>query len=160
MRRAFAVLALLLFLPGSVFANERRFRATLIGYQEAPAIVSEATGSVKLTISKDETSIDYVLNYSGFDSTVLQSHIHIGQLSVNGGVSAFFCGGPKPACPQDTTGAPVTGTITAADVLGPAAQGVPAGQLDLLIQALRAGVTYANVHTANHPGGEIRGQLK
>lgn len=81
-----------------------------------------------------------------------QAHIHIGQTAINGGVSAFFCGDPKPACPQDTSGAPVTGTIVAADVIEPeAAQGVAAGQLDLLIQALRAGVTYANVHTTNHP---------
>jgi len=161
MRRAFAVLAPLLFLPSLVFAhNTHKFHETLTGYQEVPAIVSDATGSVKLTISKDETSIAYVLDYSGFDSTVIQAHIHIAQRGVNGTVSVFLCGPAAPAhttCPQSGT---VTGTITAADVLNTPAQGVAAGQLDRFIEAIRAGVTYANVHTANHPGGEIRVQIK
>jgi len=34
------------------------------------------------------------------------------------------------------------------------------GGLDELIAAMRAGVTYANVHSQVSPGGEIRGQLR
>ena len=33
------------------------------------------------------------------------------------------------------------------------------GQLGELVQAIKAGVTYANVHTSQWPGGEIRAQL-
>jgi hypothetical protein len=76
---------------------------------------------------------------------------------VNGGVAAFLCGGPKPACPASGT---ATGTITAADVIGPGGQGIAAGQFAELVRMMRAGVTYVNVHTSMFGGGEIRGQVK
>ena len=43
--------------------------------------------------------------------------------------------------------------------IGPAAQGITAGQLAELVRAMKAGVTYANVHSTLYPGGEIRAQL-
>ena len=74
-------------------------------------------------------------------------------------MSVFFCGGGgKPACPTTNSGT-VSGTIAAADVVGPTAQGFNAGDIAPVIAALRAGVTYANMHTAKFPGGEIRGQI-
>ncbi len=72
------------------------------------------------------------------------AHIHFGQFGVDGGVSAFLCGGSKPACPPSGE---VTGTIAASDVVGPAAQGIAAGEIDELIAAIRHGVTYVNIHT-------------
>jgi hypothetical protein len=53
----------------------------------------------------------------------------------------------------------VSGTITSADVIGPAGQGIAPGEFDELVRALREGATYANVHTTLYPGGEIRGQI-
>ena len=53
----------------------------------------------------------------------------------------------------------MTGTRTAADVVGPAGQGIAAGEFEELVRALRAGVTYANVHSQQFGGGEIRGQF-
>jgi hypothetical protein len=53
----------------------------------------------------------------------------------------------------------VSGTITPASVIGPAAQGIQAGEFAELVRALRAGAAYANVHTTTFPGGEIRGQI-
>ena len=54
-------------------------------------------------------------------------------------------------------------SITAANVVGPVApnnsQGLAAGEFDELVRALRAGIAYANIHTATYPGGEIRGQF-
>ena len=71
----------------------------------------------------------------------------------------FFCGGGgKPACPASNSGS-VSGTITAADVVGPTAQGFVAGDITPVIAALRAGFTYANMHTTKFPVGEIRGQI-
>ena len=85
------------------------------------------------------------------------AHIHFGQRSVNGGVAASLCGGGgKPACPQSGT---VTGTVVPADVVGPAGQGIAAGEFDELVAAIRAGRTYANVHSTKFPPGEIRGQI-
>ena len=45
-------------------------------------------------------------------------------------------------------------------VLGPAAQGIQAGDLAAVLPMMRRGLTYTNVHTAAYPAGEIRGQLK
>jgi len=91
------------------------------------------------------------------------AHIHYGPTKVNGGVMVFFCGGGgKPACPASTSGT-VTDTITAADIVGPAAQGIPAapaGQFSDVLRAIRTGNGYANIHTANFPAGEIRGQVR
>ena len=39
-------------------------------------------------------------------------------------------------------------------------QGIAAGEFDELVDAIRAGVTYANVHTATFQTGEIRAQLE
>lgn len=134
-------------------------RASLNGFQENPSIVTTGTGTFDLRIDDAQQTITFELTYSGLEGgTVSAAHIHISSRADNGGVSAFFCGGStKPApCPQDGT---VTGTITPADVVGPTAQGVGPGEFEKLVRAIRAGHTYANVHTARWPGGEIRGQI-
>jgi hypothetical protein len=54
----------------------------------------------------------------------------------------------------------VSRTVTAADVVGPAGQGIAAGEFEEVLNAMRAGVTYANLHSTRNPGGEIRGQIR
>jgi hypothetical protein len=54
----------------------------------------------------------------------------------------------------------VVGTITPAQVLAQAGQGIAAGEFDEVVRALRAGAMYANVHTATFGPGEIRGQIR
>ena len=106
--------------------------------------------------------MSYELTYSGLSSTPpLFAHVHFAQPNVNGAVSFFLCGGGgKPACPASTA-TPVTGTISAADVAQVTTQGlVPAGNIGAIIDEIRAGFAYANVHTTQSPGGEIRGQLE
>lgn len=140
-------------------------KASLNGFQENPSISTTGTGTLDLRINDDEVmpTIDYVLTYTNLEGgAVAASHIHLGSRATNGGVSAFLCGGgDKPPCPPDGPGATatVTGTIDAADVVGPATQGIEPGSIQELIRAIRVGHTYANVHTARWPGGEIRGQI-
>jgi hypothetical protein len=125
-------------------------------YQEVPSVSTTAKGTFEARIKG--STIEYKLTYSGLSSTALFAHIHLGQPGANGGVAAFLCGGGgKPACPASGT---VSGTVGATDVIGPAAQGIGAGEIDELIAAMRAGFTYANVHTTNFGGGELRGQIK
>ena len=59
-----------------------------------------------------------------------------------------------------STSGTVTGTITPANVKVLASQGIEAGNFAEAVRAIRAGVTYANVHTTVRPGGEIRGQIR
>jgi hypothetical protein len=167
MRKLFFVAAiggaLLVALAGGSLAlakNDKggKARATLNGYEETPSVSTVARGRFRAEIDGD--SIDYRLTYTGIEGgTALAAHIHFGQRHTAGGVSAFLCGGgDKPACP--TPGGTVEGTIDAADVIGPAAQGILAGQLNELVRAIRAGAAYVNVHSTTFPAGEIRGQVK
>ena len=142
------------------------FRAVLNGYNEVvggpgpSSTGSVSTGASGLFVGKVRGDhMDFTLTYSGMEGgTVTQSHPHFAQRHVGGGVFGFFCGGPKPPCP--TPGGTVTGTWTAADVIGPADQGVQAAAFDEFVQALRAGAVYVNVHSSAFPEGEIRGQVR
>jgi hypothetical protein len=128
------------------------------GYLEVPSISTTGRGTIEVKIN-NSTSLDYRLTYSGLSSNAAVAHIHFAQPGVNGGIAAFLCGGGgKPACPA--TSGSVSGTIVGADVLAIGAQGIAAGEIGELIAAMRAGFTYANVHTANFGSGEIRGQIR
>jgi hypothetical protein len=136
----------------------------LTGYEENPDISTVATGSFKAKLSDDGTTLNYELSYSGLEGTVQQAHVHFGKRAINGGISFWLCGtaaipGPPgtPTCPQSGT---VSDSIVAADVVGPAGQGIEAGNLAEILAAMRAGHAYANVHSSKWPGGEIRAQLK
>ncbi len=140
--------------------GESHFHATLRGLNEVPSTASPATANLSLTISSDDSRIDFVLDYKNLSAVPGASHVHFGNKNTNGGVSFFFCGGGgKPACPAATSGT-VTGSVVAADVVGPAAQGIQPGDLASIIRAIRHGAAYANIHSANFPAGETRGQLR
>lgn len=136
------------------------FEAELSGYEETPLTLSSpGFGSFEAELDEDAPSLSFELTFGGMPTAVSVAHIHFGARATTGGVSAFLCGGGgQPACPPG--GGTVTGTITPANVLGPAGQGIATGEFDELIAAMRAGVTYANVHTSQFPGGEIRGQIE
>jgi CHRD domain len=147
--------------------GSKNFRGNpLNGYEENPDISTVATGSFTARLSDDGNSIHYTLSYSGLEGNVQQSHVHFGKRGINGGISFFLCGttgfqppAPTPApptCPQSGT---VEDDITAADVIGPAGQGIEVGNLAEILAAMRAGHAYANVHSTKWPGGEIRAQL-
>ncbi|HYY62772.1 MAG TPA: CHRD domain-containing protein [Burkholderiales bacterium] len=138
--------------------DRNSFKARLIGFQETPAISSTGRGEFTARVRGDE--IDWELTYEGLEGTpTTAAHVHFGQTSVAGGVSFFLCGGGgRPACTP--TSGNFSGTATAADIIGPTPQGIAPTEIAELIRAMRAGKTYANVHTGKHPGGEIRGQLR
>ena len=144
--------------------NQRNLRANMSGYQEVPTLSSSGTASFEARIDNGEAAVDWQLSYAGTESTVTQSHIHLGATATNGPVIVFLCSnlGNGPAGTQPCPAAPATisGTFTAADVTaGGAGVGLEANNLAELIAAIRAGATYANLHTTGRPGGEVRGQI-
>ena len=137
-----------------------RFRAELVGPEETPAIFTAGSGTFTARVLDRDTRIEFTLSYENLTAAPVVAHVHFGQRNVAGGVSFFLCGGGgKPPCPASSSGT-VTGTVVAADVVGPTAQGIAPGNLAAILQMIRAGFGYANAHTPLHPGGEIRGQIK
>jgi hypothetical protein len=146
---------------GKGHTRSSSFRATLIGYQEVPAVSTSASGEFRARLKNGV--VRWRLSYRDLEGAVQQAHVHFGQPAVNGGVSVFLCSNlaGAPAGVQHCPAAPatITGTIAADDVVGPADQGIAPGELDELLAAMRAGVTYANVHSDKFPNGEMRGQI-
>jgi hypothetical protein len=165
MRRSILLASVMLLMMGAIVLPQGRheFKAVLVGDEEVPAISTVARGEFRASINRDDTEISYELRYSELEGNVQQAHIHFGQHGVNGGITVFLCTnlGNGPAgtqlCPPPP--ARISGTITAANVIGPGGQGIAAGEFAELIRAIRAGLTYVNVHSDKFPGGEIRSQI-
>lgn len=154
--------------------RDNRAFAELKPTEEVPALSSPAArGQFNATIDEANQTISYELSYEGLQAPALQAHIHLGQRRVNGGISVFLCGNPPtvpdaptpqpPACPLSP--ATVTGVLTAAHIVGPAAQGIDptsdmVNEFEELVAMLRKELAYVNVHSSKFPGGEIRGQLR
>jgi hypothetical protein len=144
----------------------KRLRVKLSGYEETPnTLSSPGVGAFEARISRNEDSISWELSYRDIPTPVLQAHIHFGQRALSGGISIFLCtnlgnapaGTVVAACPA--AGGTVGGVITAADVIGPAGQGIAPGELAEIIAAIRAGYAYVNIHSQQFPTGELRGQF-
>ena len=161
-------------------ANAQQFQTTFSGFEEVGAlnaetgaILSGGKATLSLNLNQQAKSLTYTLTYSGLSDTTLttpklvtQAHIHFGKVHVPGGVIVFLCtnlnNGPMgtPTCPQTPPTATVTGMLTPASVVGPAAQTPsPPFDFDGLVAALLSNTAYGNIHTTKFPAGEIRGQI-
>ena len=146
------------------------FHSILTGFNEvgalnnqSGAIFTQGRGGLELKLDRTNETLTFTLRFQNLSSPVTQAHIHFGKKHMAGGVMVFFCSnlatapaGTQP-CPAD--GGTVTGTLTAANVLAIAGQNVTAGDFNAITEALLTDTAYANVHTANFPAGEIRGQV-
>jgi len=174
--------AFLVVVAGLVAADNDRNTVTtrLSGLEETTATIqTPASGEFKATISEDGTSIKYEETWRNLSSTVTQSHIHFGRPGLSGGIVLWLCYNPNPPantkaptgvptpqlCPTDTI-ATISGTLTEADLIPSVAapaggQGVDAGAQGFaeMVKAIRTGSAYVNVHSVDHPSGEIRGRL-
>ena len=157
--------ALLLVGTVAALAAENFVAAPLSGGEEVPARDTNARGSATFKVSDDGTSMEFRLIASNINN-VVAAHIHVAPAGVNGPVVAFLFGSVAPGG-GPSNGVLSEGTITAANLVGPLA-GQP---LSALLDAIRAGNTYVNVHTndgvaptdtgaGDFPGGEIRGQIR
>jgi hypothetical protein len=168
MRRLGTSIAVIALVSASAVVMGQGFKKIseiLTGYEETPSAVSTTgSGSFNARISNDESRIEWELSYSDLEGAVQQAHIHFGQKGVTGPISVFLCtnlgNGPAGTQPCPAPPATISGTIVAADVTNLANErGISAGELDELINAIRAEATYVNVHTTRWPGGEIRSQI-
>jgi hypothetical protein len=165
---AIALATAIVAFPAS-YAGAQEFSANLRGFNENPSILSDGTGTFTLSLvrsGENSGTATYTLTYSGLSSSATQGHIHLSKVHVNGGIIVWLCQtatnpspvANTPTCPAD--GGTVTGTITPSSVVPVPAQLVPAGDFEALTDGLITNSAYANVHTTNAPGGEIRGQIR
>jgi len=167
MRFKLAAPAALMAVPFMLFGantSATEFSAKLVGFEEIPAIFSKAEGTLNLDLNRSARTLTFKLTFPKLSSQAIVSHIHFGKRHVLGGVTVFFCSsngsGPAGTQPCPAGGGTVTGTITGGNVLAIATQDMPAQDFDALVTILDNNTAYANVHTTNHPGGEIRGQIR
>lgn len=113
------------------------YQAALTGAQEVPPVDTSAAGAAEVSFNRDTSRLTWKLTYTGLTSPPTGAHIH------------------GPAAPGQNAGVVVPFTNVAAQPI--------TGQATLTSQQagdLAAGRWYVNVHSANFPNGEIRGQLR
>lgn len=115
--------------------------ATLSGSAEKPnSTTSTATGTFVGNLNESTRVLSYTVTYSGtFTSALSGGHIH--RINPN---STTGTGGIE--IPFASLTSPITGSFTLAN--------------QNRVDSLKNGFYYTNLHTANYPGGEIRGDIK
>ncbi len=157
------LLRVCLLLGTAIFAlaegnGQGEFKANLNGYNEVPSILTTGTGQITMTVSSDQKTLNVTLNFSKLAGVAQSASLYLGLPGTTGGLIAPICGGTKPACPTAADGT-VTTTIATGDVAAIAAQGLAAGDLASVIQAIANGAVYVNVLSDQFVTGEIRAQL-
>lgn len=133
----FIVIALFTLMFSAVVRAEI-FTAYLSSAQEVPTNASTATGYARVVVNEATLTLTYTVVFTGLSSNQQASHIHApAAIGANSPVAINFP-------PVGGTSGTLTGSAS-----------ITATQL----AQLRAHQGYVNIHSANFPGGEIRGQL-
>jgi CHRD domain len=156
------VLAAVAFLLGALAYAEPAeandlFKATLTGGEEAPPVGpvdTDTGGKATLSLNKSETEIEFQLRVDDGER-ITQAHIHCGDVGVNGPIVVFLAGLNEAG--YDVDGKWVgNATITDSSIVNTSCGATVAA----LAESMRGGHTYANVHSFDHPGGVVRGQIR
>jgi len=137
-----------------VFEGGDRFGALLTGAEEVPAETTDASALAQFILNPDG-SLSYELRAAGPIQNATASHIHLGARTQNGPVVLFLFAPPSAQSFQ-TGDLIASGTAHDTDVI---ARPGFTPTISNLVERLRQGRAYANLHTTAHPGGEIRGQI-
>lgn len=129
------ILNLLLALVFPMIASAQTFTATLSGANEVGGGAPAGAGIAVVTFNG--TQVNYTILVSGFDTPTV-AHIHTGAAGTNGGILIDFA--------PTFVGGSANGTVNTASANVSAILANPAG-------------FYVNVHSAQFPGGAVRGQL-
>jgi CHRD domain len=121
---------------GAASAETLHYAASLVGASETPPTDSSGTGSATVDLDTSAKTLSWTLTYSGLSGPANMAHFH----------------GPAPVGKSAGVQIPLTGDLTS-PVKG------SASITDAQAADLKAGLWYVNIHTAAHPGGEIRGQV-
>jgi hypothetical protein len=165
-----ALSATILLALGTAGSAQQVRSERVLGGNENPPVISDGSGSFRARLEDDSIAFRLRYDVESDGSDALQAHLHIANPGNNGGIVVFLCSNrgntPPVATQRDCPPSPglVTGDIVAADVLAvsegdPAVEIIAAGNLDGLKRLIEQSSVYVNVHTDDHTGGEIRGQM-
>ena len=144
MRKIYLIFFLLVFgLSTTGIAAEKSFKATLSGDECVPAVTTKAKGEATFELSKDGKELSYNVIVSDIEN-VTAAHIHQGKKGENG----------PPVALIDIKGK--KGKITVNELMS----SLKGKTVKDLVEQIESGNAYINVHTGQHPDGEIRGQIK
>ena len=135
MNRSLLIVVGILFLSGTVPA-QIFLTADLSGANQVPPVATPATGTAWALLDPAAATLTYEVTYARLESAMTAAHFHSGAPGVSGVV---------------LTGITFTGNTAA---------GIWSNIPDTVIGSLLKGSVYINIHSANNPDGEIRGQLK
>jgi CHRD domain len=128
----------LLAWAGLAVAAPISFKVPLSGADQVPPVKTTGTGTAHLTWNSSTRILTWRVTYSDMSSPVTMAHFHHGARGHNGPVVIWLTKKAKP----------VTGPIVGEVTLSPKEA-----------EEFEAGDWYINVHTKDHPAGEIRGQV-
>ncbi len=153
-----ATLALLFVTVSAAMADDS-CKARLSSDQEvvtppAPPVVEDTTGKFEIQFNKNRTAGEYTLRVQRGER-ITQAHLHCGPIGVNGPVIVFLAGPHAPG--WDVDGKWISNaTVTDSNVVNTAC----GATLAAILEAAKAGMVYANVHSVEHGAGVVRGQLE
>lgn len=137
LKPALAVAAAALMLSAyPVMAEVLNFTAALTGGAEVPPNDSPGTGNVEATFDTESKVFTWTVTYDGLTGEATAAHFH----------------GPAAADAVADPVVPIEGAVTS-PIVGEATLD------DAQAADLQAGMWYLNLHTAQYPDGELRGQL-
>jgi hypothetical protein len=114
--------------------NEVELKADLDGDQEVPPVVTGASGSGEFVLNKDANTLNFEIAYENLEGVETAAHIHgFSGPGVDSGVLFTL-----------PVGSPKIGVWSFDEAQE---------------QSILDGMTYVNIHSDLHPGGEIRGQI-
>ena len=124
---------------GLALASPVSFDVPLSGDQQVPAVQTAGSGSAKLTYDPDTRVVTWSISFSNLSSPATMAHFHGPAVAgKNAGVKDWICEkGMEPKSPINGQA-----TLSADDA-----------------KMFAAGDMYINVHSKDHPNGEIRGQV-
>jgi hypothetical protein len=163
---ALASAAVVLTVATAASAQQVRRAEALRGANENPPVLTDGSGAFRARLFPDRIEFRLRYDVAATASDVTQAHLHVANPGNNGGIVVFLCANDPIVTPPGATARPcppspdeVTGEIVAGDVLADADGVLTAGDLAGLSRLIRQGAVYANVHSTDHPSGEVRGQL-
>ncbi|MEO6130989.1 MAG: CHRD domain-containing protein [Saprospiraceae bacterium] len=112
------------------------FDVALDGSRENPTVNTKGKALAIATIRPDLSEVEYFVVFDSLSGPVTSAHFHSAYEGTNGGVVINMSG----------------------DISGNIIAGSQPVTIDLVNEMLEGGL-YMNIHTTDHPGGEVRGQV-